>query len=81
MPDRPLTDSELSRIAETAERGVWLTARREDVLRLVAEVRRLQSDGWLQLAIVEIGKLNTREGYIDTAKVLAILQRHRDSKA
>lgn len=76
----PLTDDELAALVERAEHGVWLTATPEDVQRLVAEVRRLRSDEWLEHATDEIGEMDTRD-HIDTAKVLALLRKHRDGKA
>lgn len=38
-------------------------------------------DEWLQRAVEEIGGLEVHEGYVDLAKALAILRKHRDGKA
>ena len=73
MTDGPLTDAERDGISERATHGVWLTATREDVLRLVSEIRRLRSDWWLLRAAEEAGFLNDE-------KTLNILRKHRDDK-
>ena len=70
----PLTDGELNAIADRAEHGVWLTATREDVQRLVGEVRRLRSDWWLLRAAEEAGFLHSDDA-------LNILRKHRDGRA
>jgi hypothetical protein len=46
-----------------------------------SELCRLASDPWLEDAVEEIGQLEVREGYVDLAKALAILRKHRDGKA
>lgn len=54
----------------------------ERVIRgAIKELRRLCSDQWLQRAVEEIGGLEVHEGYVDPAKALAILQKHRDGEA
>lgn len=53
----------------------------QGVIELVAEVRRLRSDEWLQRAVDEIGGREVHEGYVDTIKAFETLQKHRDGKA
>ena len=59
----------------------YATAAMSHAAAMVAEIRRLRSDDWLLRATDDIGDLDTFEGHVDTAKVLAILRKHRDGKA
>jgi hypothetical protein len=93
----PLTDEDLAHVETIA--GPW-TARSPEtqaqaalVLRLVAEVRRLRSDEWLEAAAGEMGyewlehwapeKNGGKAPSVAdcTAEALLILRKHRDGKA
>jgi hypothetical protein len=91
-PD-PLTDEELDTIEYLAgnQGGSVAENRASDIRRLVAEVRRLRSDDWLQRAakaiVGEFPDIGPSYGGKDEdyalaeADVAEILRKHRDGKA
>jgi hypothetical protein len=78
LPDEIL--DELDRdAAATLKRGDGsMSADCTDVRCIVAEVRRLRSDDWLQRAAEEITDCEVRDGYVEEAAVVAILRKRRD---
>jgi hypothetical protein len=71
----PLTDAELESIAHT---GVFLGGATISADRLVAELRRLRSDEWLNAAAADyIGPDVAR---MDHGALVAILRKHRDGR-
>ncbi len=79
----PLTDDELDAIARGGlyRLGRGWFARRDYRAPLLAEVRRLRSDGWLKRAAEAITDNEVRDGYVEEVAVVAILRKHRDEKS
>jgi hypothetical protein len=85
VKDAPLTDADLSRIAALITpdfRCQECGHPAEDIARLVAEVRRLRSDEWLEKAAEEIAKAFVLETPVADWRrdaVVEILRKHRDN--
>lgn len=81
--DEQLAEMEISLLWEDAEAGdderPHVSARL--ALRLMAEVRRLRSDEWLERAAAEYGRAMGWQFDAPREELLAVLRKHRDGKA
>src|SRR5258708_4084058 len=82
---KPLTDEELAEVEGDAKEAL---ATRDpsgtdptDTLRLVAEVRRLRADEWLERAAAEYARAMGWQFDGPREELLAVLRNHRDGKA
>jgi len=88
---KPLTDAALKVIEGNATDCYDCGSVATDVERLVAEVRRLRSDEWLEKAAKAIAAETDNDGCLDApdgerwtsnkVSILAHLRKHRDGKA
>jgi hypothetical protein len=81
----PLTDADLDRIEALITpdfRCQECGHPAEDITRLIAEVRRLRGDEWMEKAAEEIAPMIHDDLMTDArAEVIAILRKHRDGKS